>query len=195
METPKNSFHFKLSQNKLLSCCLILLMGMALVSCGSFTKVKYIQHQASTKLKLADNTVLTAPSGSHYMLYLVNCIDNSKRNEGFFFTANRLRNESGQDVRVVDVPLITKLVATGGTETDIGQVVFEVSGPPEAVFCNLNYASFGSEKVLMVNQTTSGPIYGPSIGFVDMIELSSSSSQYSPFIKENYCADKGTYHN
>ncbi len=194
MHTRNNSFRFTLMPPNFLSCCMILLLGVALVGCGS-TRVKYIQHQASKKLKLTDNTVLTAPSGKHYMLYLVNCIDNSKRNEGFFFTANRLRGGDGEDARVTEVPLITKLVGTGAIETELGQVVFEVTGPVEAAFYNLNYASFGSEKVFMINQTTSGPTIGPAYWLVDMIDLNDSATEASPYIGDDYCTDKGSYHN
>jgi len=191
MNSLINSLNLQPTKNRFLSCCLILLLGLTFAGCGS-TKIKYIQHKASTKLKLADNTILTAPSGKHYMLYLVNCIDNSKRNEGFYFTADRLL-ENGQ-YRVNDVSLISKLVGTGDVETNIGQVVFEVSGAPEPYFYNLNYASFGSEKVFMMNQTTSGSVYGPAYFIVDMIDLNDSSNNSSPFLGDNLCANKGSYH-
>ena len=71
---------------------------VSLSGCGaSITKVKYIQHTASTQLRLPDNTVVSAPAGKHFMLYLINCIDNSTRDEGFFFTVERLRDSDGQD--------------------------------------------------------------------------------------------------
>lgn len=193
MKTQSNSSNYNPVRNKIFSSLLLVLVGILLLGCGS-TRVKYIQHYASKKLKLTNNTVLTAPTGKHYMLYLVNCIDNSKRKEGFYFTADRLR-ENNQASRVTEVPLIAKIVSAGATETNIGQVVMVVDGPPDAYFFNLNYASFGSEKVFMINQTTSGDVYGPAYFIVDMIDLGDSATTYSPFLNENYCADKGSYHN
>lgn len=186
--------HFKAELFRINIFFLLLLALLFIVCSGcSTTKIKYIQDRASTKLKLLDNTTLTAPSGKHYMLYLVNCIDNSKRNEGFFFTTNRLIDDEGQDTKVYDVPTIVKLVGTGQTETSIGQVVFEVPGPPDNAFSYLNYASYGTESVLMINQTVSGPNFGPAIFIVDLIDLSQATS--SPYLSSDLCANKGSYHN
>jgi len=129
------------------------------------------------------------------MLYLVNCIDNSKRNEGFFFTSDRLREGDYQEGPVEEVLILNKIVGTGAIETNLGQVVFLVPVFDNKAFYNLNYASYGSEKVFLINQTTSGPIAGPSYISIDMIDLNNASMAYSPFIGDDYCADKGSYHN
>lgn len=170
---------------------LLILLSAFLVSCGA-TKVKYIQHMSSTKLKLADNTVLTAPPGKHYMLYLVNCIDNTKGKDGFFFTSNKLTDANGQDAKEYEVPTVTKLVAKGTSETKIGQVVFLLPGSPAKNIFNLNYNSSGSEKVLMVNQT---PHDEDEAFFFYVDEIKLPEAKNSPFIGDNPCADKGSYHN
>ena len=168
----------------------ILLASCSSMSCSSSTKIKYIQHSASTKVKLADGLIVTAPSGMHFMLYLINCIDNSTRDESIFFTTNKLKDFNNQET-VVD-PTITKLVAAGGTATKIGQVLLKLPGPPEDAFENLLYASEGTESVLMVNQTPLGAQFGPAFFIVDQIDLVNATS--SPFVASDPCADQGTYH-
>ena len=166
-----------------------------LASCSPtthITKIKYIQHHSSTKLKLGDGSVVTAPSGRHFMLYLVNCIDNSTREEAFFFTSDRLRDSNNQNTWVSSVPKIFKLVGAGDTATKIGQVVLELSGPPEKVFENMLYAAQEGESVLMVNQTILGPEFGPAVFLVDQIDLVSATK--SPFVESNLCADTGSFH-
>ncbi len=171
-------------------------MILGLTGCGAgITKIKYIQHTSSTQLRLADNSVVSAPPGKHFMLYLISCVDNSTRDEGFFFTVERIRDNENQ-FSLVDssyVARFTKLVGTGQTETGLGQVVLELSGPPQDVFENLNYAAHGSESVLMVNQTPMGQQFGPAFFLSSEIDLASSTT--SPFLSEsNLCQNSGSYH-
>ena len=194
MKTQSNYSNYNPVRNKIFSSLLLVLVGILLLGCGS-TKIKYIQHYASNKLKLTNNSVITAPQGKQFMLYLVNCIDNSKRNEGFFFTSDRLREGDYQEGPVEEVLILNKIVGTGAIETNLGQVVFLVPVFDNKAFYNLNYASYGSEKVFLINQTTTGPIAGPSYISIDMIDLNNASMAYSPFIGNDYCADKGSYHN
>lgn len=168
-------------------------ISLVLVGCAGTTKIKYIQHQASSQLKLANGTVITAPSGQHFMLYLVNCIDNSTRDEGFFFTSQRIRDYQNQYSVVSDLPQLAKIVSAGDTATDIGQLVFVLPGPPEKYLSNLFYDSHESESVLMINQTTSGPDFGASYIIVDQIDLVNATQ--TPFLDQsNLCADKGSFH-
>ena len=175
----------------------VLSAMLLLTGCGTgITKIKYIQDRASTQLRLPDDTIVNAAPGHHFTLYLINCIDNSTRDEAFFFTVDRLRDFNNQN-SLVDgtiVPPIYTLVATGDTEEFLGQVVMELPGAPEDAFENLYYASHGSESVLMVNQLPLGEKYGPALLFPTYIDLANDTS--SPFIDdENPCANEGSYHN
>lgn len=168
-----------------------LIMFFILSSCSS-TKIKYIQHGAAHKLRIAPNEVITAPPNHHYMLYLINCIDNTKGKDGIFFTSNKLRDASGQDTKEYQVQTITRLVPKGDIETLIGAVVFIIPGPIERVFSNLTYASDSGESVLLVNQTTTDSQGASFFGYTnDIIDL---TQNISPVINDP-CDDKGkTYH-
>jgi len=172
----------------------VILTVFFLTGCknNGITQIKYIQHQTSTKLKIGNSPTLTAPSGQHYMLYLINCIDNSSVNDGFYFTSTRLRNLNNQDTQLAAVPQLSTIVGAGQTKENIGQVVMLNPGPPDKVIENMSYASHGTESVLMVNQTPPGVEFGPSFFWVDEIELNSSSAQSSPFVKDNPCASSGS---
>jgi len=114
---------------------LLLISTLLVVGCSSTTEVKYVYHWAGHTLRLPDGTIIAAPENKHYGVFLINCIDNADRDEGFFFTSVKLRDEDGnatQNNPVTDlyVGLITKLVGAGKIERKVGKVVFLLPGPP-----------------------------------------------------------------
>lgn len=178
-----------------------IMIAISLCGCANdhaVTKIKYVQYMTGTKLRLADNSVVSAPPGFYYMLYIVNCIDNSTRDDGFVFNTTKIKNFQNEYTTIDTsvIPSIFKIVGAGETETGLGQVVVVLPGPARKVLVNLNYASYETESVLMVNQTPTyiqkpnDDIYA-SIIAVGEIKVASATS--APAVKEsNLCTDKGT---
>jgi hypothetical protein len=164
---------------------LLLISVLLAVGCNSTTQVKYVHHWAGWKLALPDGTVLTAPANKYYAVFFINCIDNSAREEGFFFTSAKLRDEDGnatQDNPVTDqyVGLTTKLVGAGKIEKKIGKVVFLLPGSPQSLTqYYLSYASDEFDSVLMVSQTVAPLISTNPNNAQNIAEMNSS-----PFFPE-----------
>jgi hypothetical protein len=178
----------------------VVLLAAMLTACGGgITKIKYVYHQAGSKIiRPSDQAVLTAPSGKHYAVFLINCIDNSTRDDAFGFSTTRLRaHASNTQVTPLSgqFPPYQVAVAAGGVEKGVQQnalakAVFLLDGEPAAgVINDLFHDTQGDDSVLMVNQT----VYGPLVSTGGPINYSQISG--SPFFDQtDLCADSGSYH-
>lgn len=178
---------------------LVLLVSLLTACGGGITKIKYVYHQAGSQIiRPSDQEVLSAPAGKHYAVFLVNCIDNSSRDDTFGFSTTRLcAHSSNSQVTPLSgqFPPYQEAVAGGAIEKGVqknalAKAVFLLDGDPAAgVINNLYYDTQGDDSVLMVNQTVYGPLFSTGA------PINYGSISGSPFFKStDLCADSGSFH-
>lgn len=168
-----------------------------LAACAGTTKVKYIYHHATGQIvRPIDGQVLTAPPGKHYGVFLVTCVDNSDRDDAFSFSTTRLRTDAGNTMMTPlsgQFPPFNFSVAPGAVaqapeDQSLAKVVFLIDAPAEGgVIRYLNHASQPGQSVLMVNQTSYGPLVSSGNAPTNYEEIDGS-----PFLGSNTCANSGS---
>ncbi|MEM1081337.1 MAG: hypothetical protein AAGH65_07125, partial [Pseudomonadota bacterium] len=124
--------------------------------------------------------------------------DNSDRTDAFAFSSTRLRTSPTQGTMapLSQFPSTTFSVPAGGVNeapdnTDLAKVVFLIDAPAAGgVIYYLNHASEPGQSVLMVSQTTYGPLVSSGFSALDLDDINGS-----PFLGSSNCADSGSYHN